>query len=152
MKRRSSDLLSGSYESGRLVLVWHRAPELESIRAARDLLPESTDSVEAIDYLGVIHDATNFPSDAARKELAELLAHYPFRRVALVFTEGGFKAAIVRSIVSAMGLMSRKTTTQRVFQGIEDAAAWLSEDDATLRDFIDRATAHSSGNRPDRTQ
>lgn len=123
----SDELLSIAIRPEVLVAVWHHAPELASVRAADKVLVAHGRAPESLDYLGVIEDADNFPSDAARKKLAELLGEHNFRRVALLFPHGGFKASIVRSIVSAMGLMSRKAGVQKVFSQLDEAVSWLAE-------------------------
>lgn len=104
-----------------------------SVRAAGELLAGYDAGDGPIDYLGIIEDAEKFPSDEARKALARLLESHPFRRVALVFPQRGFKASIVRSIVSAMGLMSRKTTAQKVFDELGPAVEHLVDGGAGPR-------------------
>lgn len=63
-----------------------------------------------------------------RKEIADLLKSYADRltAAAITFEAGGFKATMVRSIITAIYMASRTRFPNSVFSDAQLAAAWMS--------------------------
>jgi hypothetical protein len=100
------------------------APNAQSLRAW-------TRSVEAVDgpllVLVVIDSGARAPDAPGRDAIQQLRLRHQHRIAGFAYVvEGeGFKAAAVRSALSAMSLASRFTYPQRVTATVGEAAPWL---------------------------
>jgi hypothetical protein len=114
------------------VLVWTGPASVEGCAVYDELLSRMTTEHERIGSVVVIEDngvASRPPSERARSALVHLFRRHGSRLagVALVFEGEGFKASIVRIVVSTLTLAVRGPFRTVVCSDTEEAADWLCE-------------------------
>ena len=84
--------------------------------------------------LTVVEEQAPMPDGDARAGLGRLLKSGAgrTRRSAVVYEGAGFRAATVRSVVTGITALSKPPFPHRVFALVDQAAAFLSEDDPTV--------------------
>jgi hypothetical protein len=110
------------------VVCWKGAPTLESTRRlAVHLEKFAASCARPIGMLVVVDPHAPMPDQATRERMAaDLKRHDTFtRQIALVYQGDGFRAAVLRSIVSGMNLLSKQRAKTGVFAEVSVAAAWL---------------------------
>lgn len=92
--------------------------------------------------LMVVSDKVGVPGDALREEARRLLPSMePYLLASAVALEtAGFAGAAVRAAMSGMSLMLRAKYPMKIFQSVEDSAAWLVPQMPLLRVPSDRWT------------
>jgi hypothetical protein len=130
--RTSPDYAVG-YAAGVAVAVWRYhtnaqdIPELAS--AARRAYAACG---QPIGLIQIVSATAITPDGPARAALARMLRELSgvVASSALVHEAEGFRAAMIRSIVTGLTAMSSPGYPHRVFAGLRDAAAWMSESNA----------------------
>ncbi len=110
-----------------LVLMWHERISLEGVRRCIRTA-ENMKGRTPICFLTVIGKDTPIDTPReARKELARFLKNWEeqISAAAIAYEATGFKATALRSIVTAINLTARTTFPNKVFQSLDEAAAWL---------------------------
>lgn len=109
-----------------VLLVWEAGPTLEAIELVNEILEPYAERGDAIDFIAVIPTESDYPSEDARRKLAEAMRSPAIRNIALVTHGKGFRASIVRSILSSISLMTRKSIPQKVVSTLEEGESWLA--------------------------
>jgi hypothetical protein len=110
-----------------ILLSWEGGPTLEAIDLVNDMLRPYEERGDSIDFVAVIPAQSDYPSEEARRKLAESMRSAAIRNIALVTQGKGFRASIVRSILSSISLMTRKSIPQKVVSTVEEGERWLVE-------------------------
>ena len=118
------------------VLIWHTEVSLEGARAIAAVFADLRVKhlSEGLGFLTVLERDTDIrPSPAARQAVAQVLTDFgsDIGAAAIAYEADGFKATIVRSVITAINLASSTRFPNRVFAGTDDAIDWIAE---TLRD------------------
>jgi hypothetical protein len=85
---------------------------------------------EGLGFLTILERDTDIrPSAAARQAVAQVLTDYgaDIAGAAIAYEADGFKATIVRSVITAINLASSTRFPNRVFAGSDQAIDWLAE-------------------------
>jgi hypothetical protein len=123
--RREGEMIARCLDNYAM-LVWLKGPTMGAIEEVANFLLEYEKEGKVIDLAVVIHPTDEYPDDAARSALAKSMRSSAISRIALVNEGTGFRASIVRSIISGIALLTRSPVPQKVFSSIEDAQAWLT--------------------------
>lgn len=112
-------------------LVWHTEVSLEGARAIREVFAalKARRLAEGFGFLTVLDSATDIrPTAAARRAMAEVLLDYgnDISAAAIAYEGDGFKATIVRSVITAINIAGGARFPNRVFSETPIAIDWLS--------------------------
>jgi hypothetical protein len=116
--------------------VWEKAGTGETVRA---LVRASDGLTGTHSAIHVIHDGAGLPTPEGRAALVELLQHRSGKVacLAVVLLGHGFWASALQSAVTGIRLMVPKAGTKlRIFEGLEDAGTWLSEEHGVLTGVV----------------
>ncbi len=69
---------------------------------------------------------SSLPEDV-RKESAALMREFPASMTVTVLEGVGFRAAAARAILSGLTLLAGERQRRRMFESVDEAAAWLNE-------------------------
>lgn len=128
IKEATSDHLIATWRD-LLIVFWYGQTTLRGVqayaRAAEDL---ATANPEGILQLTITDQDAPIPEGAIRAELATTLRTYADRtRCAAIVCEGtGFRAASVRSVMTAVSLFSRPAFPHKLFGTVVQAAEFLA--------------------------
>jgi hypothetical protein len=116
---------SGSY----VILINVRDLQASTAIALHAALTSGTLSHSKVAYLIVLERTMKLMLEhSIRADLAAVMAAFAraFTGVAVVYEGTGFKATVVRSILTSIHLASRATFSNQVFSNVEAGLAWLS--------------------------
>jgi hypothetical protein len=125
----------GTFSVGSLgpvaVLIWHTEVTLEGARAIGDVFAtlKARALAGGFGFLTVLDGATDIrPTAAARRAMAEVLQLYgnDIGAAAIAYEGDGFKATIVRSVITAINIAGSARFPNRVFSETSAAIDWLS--------------------------
>jgi hypothetical protein len=110
-----------------LVVVWRKdttSPAVADFRAALTRLASETHEVA---LLTVVEPNAPPPPSDVRDALAAVLAEFGklIKFSAVAFEGTGFRAAMVRGVVTGLTLLARMPYPHKVFAGVPEAARWL---------------------------
>jgi hypothetical protein len=113
------------------VVIWKQPPVPEGIDACKRLFTLlARRSKEKFAYLAIVESRAgiNMPTEV-RETLTAMLREYQqsIAASAIVFEEAGFRASIVRSVVSAISIATRLDFPSTVESQVVNAAYWLAE-------------------------
>lgn len=79
--------------------------------------------------LQLVAPQASMPDSSVRKALVEMLRSFEgiVTRSALVHVGSGFRASMIRSIVTGLNALSQQRFPHRVFSSLPEAVAWLGE-------------------------
>lgn len=115
-----------------VVLVWKQPPSLAGVTDCRRLFQQvrTKRPGDKFGYLAIVESraGTNMPADV-RDALTLLLREYQgaIAASAIVFEGTGFRASIVRSVVSAINLATRLEFSSTVESDLTVGASWLMD-------------------------
>jgi hypothetical protein len=147
--------LAVAYRSGLATAVWlgtasphHTASLRAAVEAAHAL-----SSPGKVWLLQVVAPGAVPPDARSRSALAAMLASFDgiVSHSAVIYIGAGFRASIIRSIVTGLNAMGRQRFPHRVFANIDEAVNWfaingLSDPAAAYRDLHDFCEAVIAGN------
>ncbi len=121
------------------VLIWHTEVTLEGVKALGEVFAElrGQNFAEGLGFLTIIESKTDLrPPAAVRQSVAQILRDYggDICAAAVAYEADGFKATIVRSVITAINLASSSRFPNRVFSHTRHALGWLVDElkDPTL--------------------
>jgi hypothetical protein len=109
-----------------------RAPAWQAAyRVAEQLAKQHPSGILA---LTVLEEVPYAPDAASRSEAADYARRVGplLAKSAVVIEGGGFRSALVRSIITGMAVLTAKGHLRRVFDSISDAVHWLGEGDRDI--------------------
>jgi hypothetical protein len=115
------------------VLIWHTEVSLDGAKAIEAVFAQlrRRNFAKGFGFLTIIESKSdiNAPT-AARQAIAQALSDYggEIRAAAIVYEAGGFKATIVRSVITAINLASSTRFPNRVFSNTRHALDWLADE------------------------
>lgn len=126
-----------AHSSSLVLAVWKRhtlITHLADVQAGIDLAREMNGL--PICVIQIVPREAVVPGPATRRALATLLRENTdnISHSAVIQLGSGFRASIVRSIVTAVTLMSNPGYPHQVFSSIPDACSWMEANIETLRD------------------
>lgn len=139
------------------ILVWKQAPNLEGVSRLGELfrLVRKSLNGQKFGYLAIVEEVAGRNMDAeVRKALS--MTHKEFEAniagAAIVFEGTGFRASIVRSVVSAIDFASRMAFPSKVESNVLSGATWLrqrvgSVPAQTLASVVNRVRHHDQAAR-----
>jgi hypothetical protein len=113
-----------------LVVVWRQTPTQSALgRLAALLNPFAARHPAGVAIIVVIEEGLAMPEGPVRERMArDMKRHEGFTRsMALVFEGQGFMAALVRSAVAGIHLLSRQTVPVKVCGTVDEAAWWTAK-------------------------
>ena len=115
------------------VLIWHTEASLDGAKAIGKIFAElrRQNFTEGLGFLTIIETKTDIrPPAAARHAIARVLRDYggDIRAGAIVYEADGFKATIVRSVITAINLASSACFPNRIFSTTRHALDWLADE------------------------
>jgi hypothetical protein len=120
-----------------LFVIWRRAVTSFGVSAVREaLLKQIQERGGNLGVIIVVEEHVNIaPDPEVRKALAKCFAEREREiiSVAMVHEAAGFRAALVRAVVTAITLMMSSPTPHRVFASVPPAAAWLAKQAPALK-------------------
>lgn len=111
-----------------LAIVWRQITTVQGVFALDRALREQRDRYHSGLYLlTVVEETAALPDAQARDAVARFLrsASGTVRMSAVVHEGTGFRAAAVRSVVTAISHLARLPYPHEIFATVEQAAAWL---------------------------
>lgn len=130
----SSDYAVG-YADGLAVAFWRYHTNAEDVpELAAAARRAHAASGRSIGLIQIVSATAITPDGPARTALARMLRELSglVARSAIVHEADGFRAAMIRSIVTGLTTLSNPGYPHRVFARLTDAAAWMSEGDNHL--------------------
>jgi hypothetical protein len=111
-----------------LVVIWRQLTTKEGIAAVGEALDHVSAAGQKVGVVIVIEPTAAPPSSAARKGLAEVFSSRAdvVVAVAVVPDGSGFRASMVRGVVTGLSLLARFPYPYKVFNKIDSATAWLA--------------------------
>jgi hypothetical protein len=110
------------------LLVWGKTTTLEGVASARRVILAHADRYpEGIGLLTVVENVADPPAADVRRSITEMLRSLQGRAIrSAVAQEGtGFRAAMVRGVVTGLTLVSRLSYPHRVFDTMEAGITWI---------------------------
>jgi hypothetical protein len=116
------------------------ADDVRELEAAARRAHEA--SGRAVGLIQIVPSTAVSPDSHVRKELARMLRDLNgvVSHSAIVHEAEGFRAAMVRSIVTGVAALSNPGFPHRVFTKVPEAAAWMAESDPQMSPFVIAAT------------
>jgi hypothetical protein len=111
-----------------VLLIWRQETTVEGVRAAKATYDELSASCPGGVILAtVVEWNAPAPPVDARKELARFLSGCSGRMIlsAVVHEGAGFRAAMVRSVVTGLALVAKLPYPHKVFVTVADAEGWF---------------------------
>jgi hypothetical protein len=137
-----------------VVVRWTGAPvedEVEEMRRISDALGRAHPrGIAHMNVIDVPPDRLQRPTEPAREAMVRMLRdrHVPLRAASVIFPHAGFQAAVVRSIVGGLLLLSRTPAELRVHASARRGAEWIGsvlgtgvEDRALVDDLLAAAAS-----------
>jgi hypothetical protein len=127
--RSSSDCVIG-FAEGVAVAVWLQRTKLEDVaelgRAVRQARRGANEFVRLVQ---IVPQTASTPDGRVRAALATLLRGLRgiVSHSVILFEAEGFRAAMIRSIVTSITALSNPGFPHRVFSNLPDAAAWMCD-------------------------
>lgn len=114
------------------VLIWHERISVEGVQSAARVFTKlsETQGDKGFGFLTIIeNDADVSTSAEARNAMSKALTDHDrwLRAAAIAYEADGFKATIVRSVVTAINLISAPRFPNRVFRSNREAVRWLGD-------------------------
>jgi hypothetical protein len=109
------------------VVIWRRETVPEGLTALQTKLGElSRQHPKNVCLMQVIESTGTAPETEVRTALAQLLTSFHEHIVSssIVFEEAGFRAAVVRAVVTGVTLLARFGFPHVVFSAVGEAAVW----------------------------
>jgi hypothetical protein len=110
-----------------VLLVWRRETSVDGVRAAQKVFGALADVCASGVFLAtIVEENAPAPSADARKELARFLTSCSGRMIlsAVVHEGAGFRAAMVRSVVTGLALVAKLPYPHKVFATVTEADVW----------------------------
>lgn len=128
--------LRDAYSKGLAVAFWRfhtHAEEVQALEAAVRAAFEITK--EPVGLIQVAPSTASTPDSRARSALGSMLRQLNgfVSHSAIVHEAEGFRAALIRSIVTGIVSISNPGFPHRVFASVADAAAWMSQSSKLLK-------------------
>jgi hypothetical protein len=105
------------------------ADDVEQMHRVSDALArEHPRGIAHMNVIDVPPNQMHRPSEPAREAMVRMLANrqVPLRAASVIFPHPGFQAAVVRSILGGLLLLSRTPTRARVHASAREGAEWIA--------------------------
>ncbi|HEX2734478.1 MAG TPA: hypothetical protein VHM70_22880 [Polyangiaceae bacterium] len=114
------------------VLVWHERISVEGVESVARVFARLSEAhaEKGFGFLTIIeNEADVSTSPAARNAMSKALTDHErcLRAAAIAYEADGFKATIVRSVVTAINLIAGARFPNRVFRDNREALKWLGQ-------------------------
>lgn len=111
-----------------LVVIWRQLTTQAGIASVAEALDHAIAAGQRLGVFIVIEPTAAPPAAAERKALAEVFSSRAdvVVAVAVVPAGSGFRASMVRGVVTGLSLIARFPYPYKVFDNIDTAAAWLA--------------------------
>ncbi|MDD9965437.1 MAG: hypothetical protein OXR73_04375 [Myxococcales bacterium] len=125
----TEDHASGTYENFLIVIWRHSTPVQEARQLCENLAALARERGSEVHLISIVEDTARPPNAAARRALAAVLAdNAKVVKSSSVIQEGnGFRASMVRSIVTGLAMLARPPFPHHVFPLVNDALAYHAE-------------------------
>jgi hypothetical protein len=140
--RSSSDAVVAFAES-LAVALWRYHTSAEDVRELEAAARRAHEAgAGPVGLIQIVPSTAVSPDSYVRKELARMLRDLNgiVSHSAIVHEAVGFRAAMVRSIVTGVAALSNPGFPHRVFTKLPEAAAWMANDDPRLSPFLIAST------------
>jgi hypothetical protein len=115
-----------------VVVRWFAAPSVLDVqlmrRASEALGREHSRGIAHMNVIDVPLGQAQRPTEEARQAMISMLRdrQTPLRASSVIFPHDGFQAAVMRSILGGLLLLSRTTAVVRVHRSADQGAEWIS--------------------------
>jgi hypothetical protein len=114
------------------ILIWHERITVEGVESLTRVFKKLSETRvdDGFGLLTIIENGADVTTPAdARNAMSKALNDYErwLRAAAIAYEADGFKATIVRSVVTAINLISGARFPNRVFRDNREALQWLGE-------------------------
>ncbi len=121
------------WNEGAVVLVrWHDSPSVDAVETLNVFLESIGAEHGPLSFMAFISGFPRVPDAETRNTLASAMRRLPFSKIAIVYEEVGFVASAIRSVTTALALLSGDAVPQRMFGKRADAIDWLAEENAQV--------------------
>src|SRR5262249_34587794 len=116
------------------VVIWRKDTTAEAVGQWRTLLQKIATTSDAICLLTVVEPDARPPPSEVRDALAGVLGEFGklIKFSAVAFEGTGFRAAMVRGVVTGLTLLARMPYPHKVFAGVEEAVRWMCSNAAGI--------------------
>ena len=111
-----------------LILIWRNETTEEGVNDFRNTLQRlTTTNRDGLGLLTIIEPNAPPPASKVRDELARVLGQFGklIKYSAVAFEGSGFRAAMVRGVVTGLTMLARMPYPHKVFPGVDQSAEWL---------------------------
>jgi hypothetical protein len=111
-----------------VIVVWSHETTVSAVRRLGEhLLARATAVGQPVGLFMVVEESAPLPSSDARSMSAVVLRKAKLAFSAVTFEGSGFRAAMVRAVVTGIGMLAKQPYPHQAFARLEDAAAWVAE-------------------------
>jgi len=112
-----------------VVLCWKQVPTVDGVEELEHAFTQILHDYDRLALLTILEDepARGGAPESVRTGVASLLNRYAqqIAGAAIVYDGGGFRSAIVRSVITAINILSRAKFRNQVFGDVQAASHWL---------------------------
>jgi hypothetical protein len=110
-----------------VIVIWRKDTTADAVKQLRDLLQKTSTTTQAVCLLTIVEPNAPPPSSDVRDALAGVLGEFGklIKYSAVAFEGSGFRAAMVRGVVTGLTMLARMPYPHKVFAGVEESARWL---------------------------
>lgn len=125
-----------------LIVIFRHDTTVEAINDVRHALEKLESTEKSVALLTIIEPNAPPPSSDVRDAMAAMLAEFGrvIKYSAVAFEGSGFRAAVVRGVVTGLTLLARMPYPHKVFAGVDDAAQWMINNVASLLGWRETVT------------
>lgn len=122
-------LLVGSF-GNICVVIWRSPPTIAAVeRVSLEYSRMKSQFPSGFAPVIIVEDGVGLPDEAARKGLADLMDMYGRSMFCMAGVQEatGFRGAAIRSVLTAIDMLSQAPYPRRLFATVEQAAPWLTQ-------------------------
>jgi hypothetical protein len=111
-----------------VVIIWRHDTTHDGVSDLRRALTATASKSEQIALVTIVEPNAPPPPSEVRDALARLLGEFgrTIRFSAVAFEGSGFRAAMVRGVVTGLTLLARMPYPHKVFAGVDESSRWLT--------------------------
>jgi hypothetical protein len=112
---------------GFVIIIWRRETTAQGVADLRQALQRLGPTSTGVGLLTIIEPNAPPPTSEVRDGLAAVLGEFGklIKFSAVAFEGSGFRAAMVRGVVTGLTMLARMPYPHKVFAGVNEATQWL---------------------------
>ncbi len=110
-----------------VIVIWRKDTTADAVKQLRELFQKTSTMTQAVCLLTIVEPNAPPPSSDVRDALAGVLGEFGklIKFSAVAFEGSGFRAAMVRGVVTGLTMLARMPYPHKVFAGVDDSVRWL---------------------------